>query len=113
MIFTVAANITNSSVPQVVTSPGMVTFICTASGLPSPSITWINRDGVILTSDTSNIEITDAIMNRQVISSLRIYSTSPSVSGTYYCNASNEVSIPEVVTSVPALLIVYGEVIRH
>ena len=105
-----AANITNSPSPQVVTSPSVANFICTASGLPTPNITWTNPDGVVLTSDASNIEITDAVTNRQVMSTLRISSTSPSVSGTYYCNTSNGVSIPEVVTSVPALLIVYGKV---
>ena len=105
MIFTVAAKITNSPSPQVVTSPGVATLTCTASGLPTPNITWTNPDGV---ADTSNITITDTVTNRQVMSTLRISSTSPSVSGTYYCNTSNGVSIPEVVTSVPALLIVHG-----
>ena len=104
-----AANIINSPSPQVMTFPDMATFTCTASGLPTPSITWTNPDGRILASDASNIEIIDTVTNRQVMSTLRISSTS-SVSGTYYCNTSNGVSIPEVVTSVPALLIVYGKV---
>ena len=110
MIFTVAANITYSPSPQVVTSPGMATFTCTASGLPTPSITWTNPDGVVPPSDTSNITKMDTVTNRQIMSILRISSTSPSVSGNYYCNTSNGVSIPEVVTSVPALLIVHGKV---
>ena len=105
-----AANIINSPSPEVVTSPNMANFTCTASGLPTPSITWTNPDGGVLASDASNIEITDTVTNRQVMSTLIISSTSPSVSGNYYCNASNGVSIPEVVTSVPALLIVYGKV---
>ena len=105
IIFTVATNITNSSFPQVVTSPSMATFTCTPSSLPTPNITWINSDGIFLTSDTNNIMITHTVMNRQATSTLRISSTSPTVSGTFYCNASNEVSVPEMVMSVPALFI--------
>ena len=107
-----AANIANSSSPQVVTSPGVATFTCTPSGLQTPNITWTNPDGIFLTSDANSIMITHTVMNRQVTSTLRINSTSPSVSGTSYCSVSNKVSVPEVVMSVPAFLIVYGKVVR-
>ena len=112
IILTVATSIANSSSPQVVTSPGVATFTCTPSSFQTPNNTWTNPDKIFLTSDAYSIVITHTVMNRQATSTLRINSTSPSVSGTSYCSVSNEVSVPEVVMSVPALLIVYGKVVR-
>ncbi len=91
------------------TSPGTATFNCIASGLPTPYITWTSPGGTELLSDQNNFEIVNRVVDRTVLSTLRITNTSPSVSGRYKCSASNGVVIPEAVTSVTADLTVHGK----
>ncbi len=91
------------------TSPGTATFSCNASGLPTPNITWTSPGGTELLSYQNNIEIANTVVDRTVMSALRIPNTSPSVSGRYQFSASNGVVIPEAVTSVTADLTVHGK----
>ncbi len=91
------------------TSPDTATFNCIASGLPTPNITWTSPSGTELLSDQNNIEITNVVVDRTVMSTLTISNTSPSVSGRYQCSASNGVVIPEAVTNATADLTVHGK----
>ncbi len=67
-----------------------VTFNCSASGVPLPTISWY-RDGSPL--DPANFNISETTIGMDSVSSVLILgSLVLSDAGTYSCNASNEVS---------------------
>ena len=111
-LFLVAANITESPLSVAVTSPGTAMFICTASGLPRPNITWTGPDGTILISGQNNTDIMINYVNeREIKTILQVTMTLPATSGIYVCNTTNGVRIPQAITSIMVSLIVYGELI--
>ena len=75
-----------------VTDP--VTFECTATGIPPPTIQWF-RDGVLLSSDVMLSEPSQTIVSTstgliyQVEHTLTFVTTTASDTDTYTCEASN------------------------
>ena len=107
-----AANITEWPVDQIVTSSDIANFVCTASGLPRPNITWTNPDGATLVSGLNYINITEDYSRgeRTLVSTLNIINASSSSSGEYKCNADNSVlGYGDKFTMVTASLMVYGK----
>ena len=66
-----------------------VMFECTASSVPSPSISWY-KDGSLLDSNVSNITTT-IVSNRTVTSVLYFSDLRVTDAGLYSCNASDSV----------------------
>ena len=111
-MFIVAANITEYPTPQLVTSPSTATFTCTASGLPRPSITWMNPDGIKLINGQDIAIATMNISTRVIRSILQVMKTSADASGTYICSADNSIIVRDDVDSIAVILTVHGETHR-
>ena len=108
-IHAVAANITDPPDDIIVTAPGAVSFTCTASGVLRPSITWFSPSSETLMSGNSGVTITEMEEgDREIVSTLSIATTTPSVAGQYRCVADNGVTGVRDVNNVTALLMVYG-----
>ena len=73
-----------------------VTFQCTATGVPTPSITWYRNGTILLPSKDSHITIFIKQLFSsglyQVIQSLTINTTTDHDSGNYSCMGNNTVS---------------------
>ena len=98
-----------------ITEPDSVTFMCRATGVPRPNVTWsfIPNEGsptpvplfeMFGEDQISEMEIGD----RETSSNLTIVKVSPSNAGNYTCTAENEVVMGGVITST-AVLMVYGK----
>ncbi len=72
-------------------SPDPALFSCTADGVPTPTISWLRVDNgteVDVTTD-STVQISNALINRTIVSNLTFNETQPVISGVYICVASN------------------------
>ena len=93
----VAPVISTPPMNQTAVAGNNVTFMCSAEGLPRPTITWfavINSSSSIeLTTDVVvfSIDNSDA-GERGVMSILTITDVQPNMARTYICNATNDVS---------------------
>ena len=106
----VAANTTDPPDDVIVTAPGAVSFTCTASGVPRPTITWFSPSSETLMSGNNGVAIMEMQEgDREIVSTLSIATTAPSVAGQYRCVADNGVTGVGDVNNVTALLIVYGK----
>ena len=106
----VAANITSPPDDVTVSAPGAVSFTCTASGVPRPNITWFSPTSETLMSENNGVTIMEMMEgDREIVSTLSIATTAPSVAGQYRCVADNGVTGLGDVNDVTALLIVYGK----
>ena len=109
-IYTVAANITDPPDDITVTAPGAVSFTCTASGVPRPNITWFSPSSETLMSGNNGVTIMEMEEgDREIVSTLSIATTAPSVAGQYRCVADNGVTGVGDVNDVAAFLMVYGK----
>ena len=89
----VAANFTSPPDDVTVTVPGAVSFTCTASGIPRPNITWFSPSSETLMSDINGITMMEMEEgDRDIVSTLSIATTAPSVAGQYRCVADNGVT---------------------
>ena len=92
------------------TAPGAVSFTCTASGVPRPNITWFSPSSETLVSGNNGVTITEMQEgDREIVSTLSIATTAPSVAGQYSCVAENGVTGVGDVNDITALLMVYGK----
>ena len=109
-IHAVAANITDPPDDVIVTAPGTVSFICTASGVPRPNITWFSPSSETLMFGSNGVTIMEMQEgDREIVSTMSIATTAPSVAGQYRCVADNGVTGVGDVNDVTALLMVYGK----
>ncbi len=108
--FIVAANITEYPALQLVTSPSTATFTCTASGLPRPTITWMDPDNNPLMNGGDISIASMEVGNRDIMSTLQVMKTSASVSGTYTCSTDNSIIGRSDITSISTTLTVHGEI---
>ena len=109
-IHAVAANITDPPGDITVTAPGAVSFTCTASGVPRPNITWFSPSSETLMSGNNGVTIMEMEEGeRDIVSTLSIAMTAPSVVGQYRCVADNGVTGVGDVNDVTAFLMVYGK----
>ena len=99
----------------IVTEPDSVTFMCRATGVPRPNVTWsfIPNEGspipVSLSQMVGEVEISEMVIgDRERSSNLTIVGVLPSDTGNYTCTAENEVVMGGVITS-KAVLMVYGK----
>ena len=83
MLFSVAANLTNVSRDQIVREDSDMQLLCEATGVPTPTITWIR-----VLEDGSNSEI---LHQGQTWDFPNISRTD---SGTYRCTADNGLGNP-------------------
>ena len=60
-------------------------FNCTVVGDPLPSISWFDEQGRINDSLVINV----ILNNTEILSTLRLNETAPSIAGDYTCRASN------------------------
>ena len=91
-------------------APGAVSFTCTASGVPRPNITWFSPSSETLVSGNNGVIITEMQDgDREIVSTLSIATTAPSVAGQYSCVAENGVTGVGDVNDITALLMVYGK----
>ena len=92
------------------TAPGAVSLTCTASGVPRPNITWFSPTSETLISGNNGVTITEMQEgDRDIVSTLSIATTTPSVAGQYRCVADNGVTGVGDVRNITALLMVYGK----
>ena len=92
------------------TAPGAVSFTCTASGVPRPNITWFSPSSETLMSGDNGVTITEMQEGvRDIVSTLSIATTAPSVAGQYRCVAENGVTGVGDVNDITALLMVNGK----
>ena len=92
------------------TALGAVSFTCTASGVPRSNITWFSPSSETLLSGNNGITIIEMEEgDREIVSTLSIATTAPSVAGQYRCVAENGVTGVGDVNDVTALLMVYGK----
>ncbi len=72
-------------------SPDPALFSCTADGVPRPIISWLRVDNgteVDVTTD-STVQISNALINRTIVSNLTFNEAQPVRSGVYICVTSN------------------------
>ena len=72
-------------------SPDPALFSCTADGVPRPTISWLRVDNgteVDVTTD-STVQISNALINRTIVSNLTFNEAQPVRSGVYICVTSN------------------------
>ena len=92
------------------TAPGAVSFTCTASGVPRPNVTWFSPSSETITSGSNGVAIMEMAEGvRDIVSTLSIATTAPSVAGQYRCVADNGVTGVGDVRNITALLMVYGK----
>ena len=104
----VSAEFSLTPTSTVVTSPNTASFVCQASGVPMPLITWSSSNRTTLRSG-GNIRITDSQKSDGVQSVLEVLMTSPSVSGIYWCFAENSIQNSTVTVSANVSLLVNGK----
>ena len=96
---------------MVVTHPSVSTFVCTAKGIPRPSITWykveMDNSHTILSGTEIGVSITfnNSDSESTINSTLEFYPTQPFHSAVYICEATNLVSS----TNSNASLTVHGK----
>ena len=93
---------------RVVTSPNNASFVCKASGVPMPLITWSGSDRITLSAG-NKIRITELQKPDGVQSVLEILMTSPAESGIYWCFAKNSIENTTVNVSTNVSLTVNGK----
>ena len=80
-----------------------VTFKCSATGIPAPTITWLS-DGMILNNSRVTIRMTNVVSYSRssdgqtvwrVTRTLELANTVDADSGTYTCNATNSAGSAE------------------
>ena len=84
--FPVHAQVVNSSANVRVVEGRTVVLVCTAEGFPTPHVVWIAPNGTVL-------------QNRTTGTNLIFTNVSRHSSGTYRCNASNELQESHSVTT--------------
>ena len=94
----------------VVTQPSVATFVCTAMGIPRPSITWykveMDNSHTMLSGTELGVSITlnNSDSESTLNSTLVLYPTRPFHSAVYICESTNLLSS----TDTNASLTVYG-----
>ena len=85
--FPVLAQVVNSSANVTVVEGSTAVLVCKAEGYPTPHLTWIAPNGTVL-------------QNRTTDTNLIFTNVSRHSSGTYRCNASNELGSHSVTTNL-------------
>ena len=85
--FPVRAQVANSSANVTVVEGSTAVLVCKAEGYPTPHVAWIASNGTIL-------------QNRTTDTNLIFTNVSRNSSGTYRCNASNELGSHSVTTNL-------------
>ena len=85
--FPVRAQVVNSSANVRVVEGSTAVLVCKAEGYPTPHVTWIAPNGTVL-------------QNRTTDTNLIFTNVSRHSSGTYRCNASNELGSHSVTTNL-------------
>lgn len=107
--FSETAVITQFSQDVTVTSPNPVTFICSATSFPQPTLTWFDPDLTVIISGVDGVNITVIDVNAvtgERMTTLSFSRTIPSVTGRYMCLADNGVTEPDRAT---VFLTVHGK----
>ena len=96
LLFIADVSIESPMVIYVTNETNPVTFHCTATGVPTPSITWYRNGAILLPSKDSRITIfIKQLVSSglyQVIQSLTINTATDRDSGNYSCVGNNTVS---------------------
>ena len=85
--FPVRAQVVNSSANVRAVESSTAVLVCKAEGYPTPHVTWISPNGTVL-------------QNRTTDTNLIFTNVSRHSSGTYRCNASNELGSHSVTTNL-------------
>ena len=85
--FPVRAQVVNSSANVRAVEGSTAVLVCKAEGYPTPHVTWISPNGTVL-------------QNRTTDTNLIFTNVSRHSSGTYRCNASNELGSHSVTTNL-------------
>ena len=85
--FPVRAQVVNSSANVTAVEGSTAVLVCKAEGSPTPHVTWISPNGTVL-------------QNRTTDTNLIFTNVSRHSSGTYRCNASNELGSHSVTTNL-------------
>ena len=102
-----------------VTEFGTLQLICTATGYPTPSITWLKRRGTELnilssprvTSTVSNPK--HSVSGLQVVTSvLTIVDLTTTDDGEYVCEASNQITLETIGMNIWDVTVT-GKLLRH
>ena len=105
----VSVTVPLADVMVVETEGDMVTFTCTATGVPSPSFTWSPPDDGDRISVNTDPAVTDSDGFISVTSTLTISSLLRTDAGTYTCTASNTVMGSNMMISRTFNVTVYCE----
>ena len=114
IISVVAPVIITSPQDETVVKPESVTFTCESTGRPRPMINWykntLETDGlVVAVTNDSNTMTTDSYGgNRYITSTLTVSPSRPNDTGSYVCQAINEV-VEVIDRNSTASLTVHGE----
>jgi len=83
----VVPTITQGSVDIPAMIGDTVMFTCTATGIPLPTITWMDQDGNLVVGSTT--DISDMIIDGTILSTLTLSNLQDDDFGDYTCSATN------------------------
>ena len=115
IISVVAPVIITSPQDETVVKPESVTFTCESTGRPRPMINWYKNtsetDGLVVavTNDSNTMTTNSYSGNRYITSTLTVSPSRPNDTGSYVCQAINEVIDRNSTSS----LTVHGEFFNH
>ena len=104
---TVVPEISLPPVEENITSTEDLVLNCTATGFPVPEIIWIQNETQLDVLNRDDINVTEVVSDRHLMSTLRVTNTSVNASGLYACNASSPNFV--AVMSEPVLVLIQGK----
>ena len=101
---TVGPEISVPPVEENVTTTEDLVLICSATGFPVPDITWRHNQTGLDVMNRDDINVTEVVSDRDLMSTLCVTNTSVNASGLYACDASSSNFAPAMSDAVLVLI---------